>query len=117
MDGKIKMKDTMKKTIAVLMTLAMSSVMAQDKPFFALAADCDNDPITPKCEVRNFYDKILNCSIETTIGLTGKDGVVERLQVQTLTIQPNSKVIVVGHSYPMFKFKYIITSASCFQPY
>jgi hypothetical protein len=114
------MKYTMKKIIAVALIssfLSSAANAADDKPFVALSADCDNNPIVPKCEVRNFYNKVLNCTIETTIGLTGKDGVVERLQVQTLTIQPNSKVIIVGHSYPMLTFKYILTSASCFQPY
>lgn len=115
------MKDTMKRiiTASILAVCLASSVTAgEDKPFLPLAADCDNNPMAPKCEVRNFYNKILNCTIETNMGLTDNDGnLVERLQVQTITLQPNSKAIVVGHMYPMLKFKYINTSASCFQPY
>jgi hypothetical protein len=111
----------MKKIITIVLLTAFLSpptIAADDQPFFALSADCDNNPIAPKCEVRNFYNKTLNCTIETNIGLNNTAGnLIERLQVQTITLQPNSKVIIVGQSYPMLKFKYIITSASCFQPY
>lgn len=115
------MKDIMKKTLLTVFILFASisptSNATITNSFLPLAADCDSNPLSPKCEVRNFYNKVLNCTISTTIGLNSPTGVIERLQVQNITLQPNSKVIVIGNNYPNMTFKYINTSVSCFQPY